>query len=127
MTELGRKRGDEREEGERRTNGNDRESEGRGRKERMPLFVNQSAVSERENSKNPQREEEDGGHPGGMVLMVVVKLVVGGATEKRRRVPPTPSANRVAFLVGGSWESTNSLELQRKNTRRAGRSCDLTF
>lgn len=89
----------------------------------MPLFVNQSAVSERENSKNPQREEEDGGHPGGMV---VVKLVVG-ATEKRRRVPPTPSANRVAFLVGGSWESTNSLELQRKNTRKAGRSCDLTF
>lgn len=64
-----------------------------------------------------------GGHPGGMV---VVKLVVG-ATEKRRRVPPTPSANRVAFLVGGSWESTNSLELQRKNTRKAGRSCDLTF
>lgn len=123
MTELGRKRGDEREEGERRTNGNDRESEGRGRKERMPLFVNQSAVSERENSKNPQREEEDGGHPGGMV---VVKLVVG-ATEKRRRVPPTPSANRVAFLVGGSWESTNSLELQRKNTRKAGRSCDSTF
>lgn len=123
MTELGRKRGDEREEGERRTNGNDRESEGRGRKERMPLFVNQSAVSERENSKNPQREEEDGGHPGGMV---VVKLVVG-ATEKRRRVPPTPSANCVAFLVGGSWESTNSLELQRKNTRKAGRSCDLTF
>lgn len=123
MTELGRKRGDEREEGERRTNGNDRESEGRGRKERMPLFVNQSAVSERENSKNPQREEEDGGHPGGMV---VVKLVVG-ATEKRRRAPPTPSANRVAFLVGGSWESTNSLELQRKNTRKAGRSCDLTF
>lgn len=123
MTELGRKRGDEREEGERRTNGNDRESEGRGRKERMPLFVNQSAVSERENSKNPQREEEDGGHPGGMV---VVKLVVG-ATEKKRRVPPTPSANRVAFLVGGSWESTNSLELQRKNTRKAGRSCDLTF
>lgn len=123
MTELGRKRGDEREEGERRTNGNDRESEGRGRKERMPLFVNQSAVSERENSKNPQREEEDGGHPGGTV---VVKLVVG-ATEKRRRVPPTPSANRVAFLVGGSWESTNSLELQRKNTRKAGRSCDLTF
>lgn len=123
MTELGRKRGDEREEGERRTNGNDRESEGRGRKERMPLFVNQSAVSERENSKNPQREEEDGGQPGGMV---VVKLVVG-ATEKRRRVPPTPSANRVAFLVGGSWESTNSLELQRKNTRKAGRSCDLTF
>lgn len=123
MTELGRKRGDEREEGERRTNGNDRESEGRGRKERMPLFVNQSAVSERENSKNPQREEEDGGHPGGMV---VVKLVVG-ATEKRRRVPPPPSANRVAFLVGGSWESTNSLELQRKNTRKAGRSCDLTF
>lgn len=123
MTELGRKRGDEREEGERRTNGNDREREGRGRKERMPLFVNQSAVSERENSKNPQREEEDGGHPGGMV---VVKLVVG-ATEKRRRVPPTPSANRVAFLVGGSWESTNSLELQRKNTRKAGRSCDLTF
>lgn len=25
----------------------------------MPLFVNQSAVSERENFKNPQREEED--------------------------------------------------------------------
>lgn len=27
----------------------------------MPLFVNQSAVSERENSQNPQREEEDEG------------------------------------------------------------------
>lgn len=27
----------------------------------MPLFVNQSAVSERENFKNPQREEEDRG------------------------------------------------------------------
>lgn len=25
----------------------------------MPLFVNQSPVSERENFKNPQREEED--------------------------------------------------------------------
>lgn len=30
----------------------------------MPLFVNQSAVSERENSENPQREEEDGGEAG---------------------------------------------------------------
>lgn len=61
MTELGRKRGDERREGERRTNGNDRESE---KRERMPLFVNQSAVSERENSENPQREEEDRGEDG---------------------------------------------------------------
>lgn len=61
MTELSRKRGDERGEGERRTNGNDRESE---KRERMPLFVNQSAVSERENSENPQREEEDRGEVG---------------------------------------------------------------
>lgn len=32
----------------------------------MPLFVNQSPVSERENFKNPQREEEDkrGGRRG---------------------------------------------------------------
>ena len=35
------------------------------RRERMPLFVNQSAVSERENSENPQREEEDKGGDGG--------------------------------------------------------------
>lgn len=35
--------------------------EGEKKKERMPLFVNQSAVSERENSKNPQREEKDEG------------------------------------------------------------------
>ena len=34
----------------------------------MPLFVNQSAVSERENSENPQREEEDeGGEAAGGV------------------------------------------------------------
>lgn len=44
---------------------NDRESEGkREKRERMPLFVNQSAVSERENSENPQREEEDRGEAG---------------------------------------------------------------
>lgn len=35
------------------------------KEERMPLFVNQSAVSERENFKNPQREEEDRRGGGG--------------------------------------------------------------
>lgn len=43
---------------EERVNGGSVERE-REREERMPLFVNQSAVSERENFKNPQREEED--------------------------------------------------------------------
>lgn len=85
----------------------------------MPLFVNQSAVSERENSENPQREEEDRkGEAGGMVV---------GGVKQKRRAPPTPSANRAAFLVGGSWGSTNNLELQKKNTRRFVRSCDLNF
>lgn len=39
----------------------------------MPLFVNQSAVSERENSKNPQGEEEDEGGGG---------VAVEGLTEE---------------------------------------------
>lgn len=34
----------------------------------MPLFVNQSAVSERENSENPQGEEENEGRSGGVVV-----------------------------------------------------------
>lgn len=71
----------------------------------MPLFVNQSPVSERENFKNPQREEEDkrGGRRG-----------CGG---RRRRVPLSPSANHVVSVVGGSWESKNSLELLGKTQR----------
>lgn len=70
MTEHGRKRGDERGEGARRTNENNGEGREREKGERMPLFVNQSAVSERENSENPQREEENEGRPG--------RVVVGG-------------------------------------------------
>lgn len=68
----------------------------------MPLFVNQSPVSERENFKNPQREEEDerGGRRG-----------CGGRASGRRRAPPGPSANHGASVVAGSWESKNSLEL----------------
>lgn len=44
----------------------------------------------------------------------------GGADredERTRRVPPTLSANHVAFLAGGLWGSTNSLELWRKNAK----------
>lgn len=68
----------------------------------MPLFVNQSPVSERENFKNPQREEEDkrGGRRG-----------TWWTAQRRRRAPPGPSANHVASAVAGSWESKNSLEL----------------
>lgn len=81
------------------------------KEERMPLFVNQSAVSERENFKNPQREEEDrrGGEQGRRWRV-----------QHERRAPPTPSANRGASPVGGSWGSTNSLELPKgkESTRR---------
>lgn len=96
---------------------------GEGEKRECPYLLINRPFRKGKTPKIPRGRKKMGGHPGGMVVM---KLVVG-ATEKRRRVPPTPSANRVAFLVGGSWESTNSLELQRKNTRKAGRSCDLTF
>lgn len=76
----------------------------------MPLFVNQSAVSERENFKNPQREEEDGRE---------VRRGLRWKVKQKRRVPPTPSANRVASLVGGSWGSTNSLELPGKTQKES--------
>lgn len=74
----------------------------------MPLFVNQSAVSERENFKNPQREEEDRRD---------VRRGQRWKVKQERRVPPTPSANHEASLVGGSWGSTNSLELPGKTQK----------
>lgn len=62
-----------REEREREENKRERRAE-RGeteKGERMPLFVNQSAVSERENSENPQRKEEDeGGRVGGYLQLL---------------------------------------------------------
>lgn len=74
----------------------------------MPLFVNQSPVSERENVKNPWRERRQEGREEGLWWKA----------QQKRRVPPSPSANHVASLVGGSWGSKNTLELQGKNTKR---------
>lgn len=69
MTELGRKRGDERGEGERRTNGNDRESEGRGRKEReCPYLLINRPFRKGKTPKIPRGRKKTGGKPGGVVV-----------------------------------------------------------
>lgn len=121
MTELGRKRGDERGEGEWRTNGNDRESKGRGRKEReCPYLLINRPFRKGKTLKIPRGRKKTGGKQGGVA-------VEGSKEVQKRRVLPTPSANRVASPVGGSWGSTNSLELQGKTQKESKDHVALTF
>lgn len=69
MTEPGRKRGDERGEGEWRTNGKDRESKRRGRKEgECPYLLINRPFRKGKTLKTPRGRKKTRGEGGGVVV-----------------------------------------------------------
>lgn len=88
----------------------------------MPLFVNQSAVSERENSENPQREEDDGGTGGVNIRGGYLQLLQRIAQLLRSAVPGGP---RIASSCRG--QNQKNLEIMWLELLNTGAGETITF